>query len=144
MRGQRLGSIDTGETSRTLQAVAYFKVADGKRIKPGTRLLLTPATVTRERYGSVIAHVTSVSRFPVSTEGAAKVVGNTAVARTLTEGGYQIEVIAELDVDPKSPSGYKWDMSSGPAIELTSGTIASALGNIETRAPITFILPILQ
>ena len=79
-RGQRLGAIDRGEASRSLQAVAYFKVEDGKRIKPGTRILLTPATVTRERYGSAIAHVVSVSRFPVSTEGAAKVIGNATVA----------------------------------------------------------------
>ncbi|HEY2379667.1 MAG TPA: NHLP bacteriocin system secretion protein [Terriglobia bacterium] len=143
-RGQRLGAIDTGDTSRKLQAVAYFKVEDGKRIQPGTRLLLTPATVTRERYGSAVAHVTSVSRFPVSTEGAAKVVGNATVARTLTDGGYQIAVIAQLDVDPKNPSGYKWDLTSGPATELTSGTIAAALGTIETRAPITFIIPMLQ
>jgi HlyD family secretion protein len=88
--------------------------------------------------------VVSVSRFPVSTEGAAKVIGNATVARTLTDGGYQIEVVAQLDLDPKNPSGYKWDLSSGPAVELTSGTIASALGTIESKAPITFILPILQ
>lgn len=144
MRGQRLGSIDTGKESRTLQAVAYFKVQDGKRIKPGSTLLLTPATVTRERFGSAIAHVTTVSRFPVSTEGAAKIVGNATLARTLTQDGYQIEVLAELVADPGSPSGYKWDSSAGPEIELTSGTIASVLAKIETRAPITFILPILR
>jgi HlyD family secretion protein len=143
-RGQRLGAIDKGETSQNLQAVAYFKVEDGKRIKPGARILLTPATVTREQYGSAIAHVVSVSRFPVSTDGAAKVIGNATVAHTLTDGGYQIEVIAQLDADPKSPSGYKWDLSNGPAAVLTSGTVAAALGTIESRAPITFILPILK
>lgn len=143
-RGQRLGAIDTGETARTLQAVAYFKVEDGKRIIPGGRMLLTPATVTRERFGSAIAKVISVSRFPVSTEGAAKVLGNAALARTLTQGGHNIEVVAELEVDPENPSGYKWDLSNGPEIEMTSGTIASALAPIEIRAPITFILPILK
>jgi len=143
-RGQRLGAVDRGEKSRSLQAVAYFKVEDGKRIKPGTRILLTPATVTRERYGGVIAHVVSVSQFPVSTEGAAKIIGNATVAHTLTDGGYQIEVVAQLDLDSQNPSGYKWDLSSGPAVELTSGTVASALGTIETKAPITFVLPILK
>jgi HlyD family secretion protein len=143
-RGQRLGTIDTGKESRTLEAVAYFKVKDGKRLKPGMALFLTPATVMRERFGSVVARITSVSRFPVSPEGAAKVVGNSNLARTLTQDGHQIEVLAELLKDDATFSGYKWDLTSGPEIELTAGTIASALADIETRSPITFVIPILR
>lgn len=143
-RGQRLGTIDARRDSSVLEAVAYFKVEDGKRIKPGMKLYLTPATVERQRFGSVIARVTSVSRFAVSAEGAAKVVGNLSVARALTQDGRQIEVFAELLKDAETFSGYQWDLTDGPAIAVTSGTIASALATLEERAPVTFVIPILR
>jgi HlyD family secretion protein len=143
-RGQRLGTIDTGQESRLLEAVVYFKVQDGKRIKPGMTLQITPATVTRERFGGVVARVTSVSRFPISPEGAAKVVGNANLARTLTQDGHQIEVFADLLKDNTTFSGYQWDLTNGPEVALTAGTIASAWVDIETRSPLTFVIPILR
>ncbi len=143
-RGQRLGTIDTAKDSRTLRAVAYFKVKDGKRLKSGMTIRLTPATVSRERFGSVLARISAVSKFPVSPEGAAKVVGNANLARTLTKDGHQIEVFADLLKDSSTFSGYRWDLTNGPEAELTSGTIATALADLETRAPITFVVPILK
>ena len=143
-RGTRLGTIDARLEGAPLEAVAYFTVADGKQIEPGMTLRLTPATVERERFGSLIAKVASVSNYPVTAEGAAVVVGNASVAASLTKDGHQIEVFAELELDPDSPSGFRWDLSDGPALEVTSGTIATALVNLEDRPPLTFIVPILQ
>lgn len=143
-RGTRLGTIDAREEGAPLEAVAYFKVADGKQIEPGMTLRLTPATVERERFGSLIAKVASVSDYPVTAEGAAVVVGNESVAASLTEEGHQIEVFAELELEPDSPSGFLWDLSDGPELDVTSGTIATALVNIDERPPLTFIVPILR
>jgi HlyD family secretion protein len=143
-RGQRLGTINARGDASDLAAVAYFKVEDGKRIKPGMTLLLTPATVERQRFGSVIARVTSVSRFAVSPEGVARVVGNSSVAQSLTKDGHQIEVFAELLTDKSTVSGYQWDLTNGPAMDVTSGTVATALATLEQRAPITCVMPILR
>ncbi len=143
-KGLRLGTIDTREASEILEAVAYFKLAEGKKIKPGMKLRLTPATVQRERFGSIITRVRSVSNFPVSREAASKIVGNASVAEFLTKDGHQIEVFAELLRDNVSFTGYQWDLSDGPEIEVTSGTIASAIINIEEKPPLTFIIPILR
>lgn len=143
-RGQRLGTIDTRVDSDPLEAIVYFKLADGKRIKPGMRLRLTPATVEQERYGSLMAEVASVSSFPVTSEGVGNVVGNKAVAQSLTDGGHQIEVVAELLKDPTSATGYEWNLSNGPEIEITSGTIAKSLVNLEELPPISFVVPILR
>jgi HlyD family secretion protein len=144
-KGARLGTVDTRDESRDeMEAVAYFKVKDGKRMKPGMTLRLTPATVQRERYGSLIAVVTGVSDLPVSVDGAAAVVGNAAVARELTKDGHVIQVFAKLQKDTANASGYEWDISHGPQYQVSTGTIADALANIEERPPLTFIVPILR
>ena len=143
-KGFRLGTIDTTTDGAELEAVVYFKLDDGKKIQPGMRIRLNPATVQRERFGSVIAEVTEVSPYPVTASGAAKVVGNVSVAANLTRGNHQIEVFARLLKDEDAHSGYQWDRSNGPDLEITSGTVGSALVDIRTRPPITFVIPILR
>jgi len=143
-KGFRLGTIDTTTDSAELEAVVYFRLDDGKKIQPGMRIRLNPATVQRERFGSLIAEVTEVSPYPVTASGAATVVGNMSVAAGLTRGNHQIEVFARLLKDEDAYSGYQWDRSDGPNLEITSGTVGSALVNIRTRPPITFVIPILR
>jgi HlyD family secretion protein len=143
-RGQRLGMIDKRTEDAPLEALAYFKLKDGKRIRPGMRLRLTPSTIQQERYGSLLATVREVSSFPMTSEGVANVVGNSAVASTLTDDGRQIQVIAELIKDPNSASGYAWNLSNGPETKITAGTIATSLVNLEEIPPISFVIPILR
>ena len=143
-KGFRLGAIDTKSDFSQIEAVAYFKLDDGKKIQPGMRIRLNPATVQRERFGSLIAEVTEVSPYPVTTAGAATIVGNASVAASLTRGNHQIEVFARLLKDEDTYSGYQWDLSDGPDLEITSGTIGSALVDVRERPPITFVIPILR
>ena len=85
--GQRLGAIETEDPNGRLLAVAYFQVADGKKVEPGMDVRVTPATVERERYGSIIGKVVTVSAFPVTTDAVTNVVGNAEVAQSLANGG---------------------------------------------------------
>jgi NHLM bacteriocin system secretion protein len=142
--GQRLGSIETEDPKGKLLAVGYFQVSDGKKIEPGMDVRITPATVERERYGSIIGRVVTVSPFPVTTDAVTNVVGNAEVAQTLAAGGSKIEVFAELDVDPSSRTGYKWTSGNGPNIKVTAGTTGGVRATVEYRRPITFIIPILR
>ncbi len=141
-KGQRLGSIDARLPTSVLEAVAYFSLADGKKIRTGMKLRLLPAQVQQERFGRLLAKVTSVSNFPVTAEGVATIVGNSKIASELTKDGHQIEVFAELLTDNDTYSGYQWDQSDGPDLKIESGTLASALVNIKERAPFTFVIPV--
>ncbi|MEM7404039.1 MAG: NHLP bacteriocin system secretion protein [Pseudomonadota bacterium] len=144
-QGTRLGSIDTTEgSSKNIEAVAYFKVKDGKRIEPGMTLRLTPSSVQRERFGSLIATVTEVSDLPVTEDGATAVVGISETARDLTKDGHTIQVFAKLEKDAQTASGFQWDTTSGPEFAVNTGTTAVALANIEERPPLTFVVPILR
>ena len=64
-------------------------------------------------------------------------------AQVLAEGP-AIQVLATLNPDPETYSGYAWSSSSGPPLEFSSGTTLQARVVVEERAPITFLLPILR
>lgn len=147
--GDKIGAIqvtqpgDSRESS--LQAVAYFAVADGKRIQPGMRLSFTPATVKQVEFGGITGTVTHVSAFEVSQQSAANMLSSTALASQLTNNGKNtIEVIANLDEDPHSPSGFKWSASKGPTLKMTAGTTGQMQVTVERRAPISLVLPFLR
>jgi HlyD family secretion protein len=144
--GTRLASIDTENQAEKLVGVTYFPVQDGKKIQPGMKVQITPQTIKRERFGGIVGTVTDVSPFPITTEAAANVVGNPQIIAGLVPETQPvvIQISANLEPDSQTFSGYKWSSSSGPKLEISSGTTTSARVKVEDRAPITFVFPILR
>jgi len=143
--GLRLGSVQIASSKDPLMGVTYFAIKDGKQIQPGMKILITPDTQQRERFGGVVGTVAGVSALPITMEGAMSVVGNSDVVKTLVgTAGAAIEVNTKLETDSNTPSKLKWSSSRGPDSKITPGTTAIALVTVEERAPITFILPFLR
>jgi HlyD family secretion protein len=143
-QGTRIGTIDAQSPSAKLVEVAFLPVSQGKKIQKGMKVQITPSTVERERFGGILANVTSVSPFPVTKESAAKVVGNSDIVGSLVSTEPQIQVLAELKPDPSTFSGYKWSSSKGPDMKMSPGTTTSVRITVKEEAPITFVLPILK
>lgn len=144
--GTRLGSIGVEDQASKLIGVTYFTVGDGKKIKPGMTLQITPQTVKRERFGGIVGTVTNISSFPITKEAAASVVGNSEVVQGLASSKQDglIQVYGDLKLAPNTFSGYEWSSSKGPQLKMSFGTTTTARITIEQRAPITFLLPILR
>ena len=142
--GQRLGSMEAEDPDGKLVAVAYFEIADGKKIVPGMNVRVSPVTVERERYGNMVGTVASVSPFPVTTEAITNVVGNAEIAQTLAAGGIKIEVFCDLEVDTNSPTGYRWTSGAGPDTDVSAGTTGSVRATIEYLRPISLVIPIMR
>jgi HlyD family secretion protein len=144
--GTRLATIEAENPKSKLVGVTYFPVAEGKKIKAGMKIQITPQTVKRERFGGIVANVTNISRFPITKEAAASEVGNAEVVEGLISQQKDglIQVFSELEIDSNTPSGYKWSSSTGPKLTVSSGTTTVARVKVEERAPITFVLPILR
>lgn len=141
--GARIGSMAmTG--AGPLTSLTYFTVRDGKRLERGMRIQITPDTVERERYGGIHGKILSISPFPVTLEEAEAVVGNRGLAETLISGGRRIQVFAELIDDDSTHSGLSWTSARGPDMTFSAGTTTTARSAIESRRPITFVLPILR
>ena len=143
--GVSLGTLDTTESSSGLMSVNYFAVADGKKIQPGMKILITPDPVKRTRYGGIMGQIVGVSPFAVTFESATSVVGNPElVQKIIGQEGGKVEVIAQLIRESKNFSGYRWSSSEGPELEISSGTTTTVRVIVEERSPITFVLPILR
>lgn len=147
--GTRLASIETDNPKAKMVSVIYFDNKDGKQVKPGMTVQVTPSMVKRERYGGIVGKVTQVNPFPVTNEDIAAIVGNENIANSIAEnvsgnGGAPVQVFAELQVDPTTASGYQWSSSLGPPLEISSGTTAEVRVQIAQLAPISYVIPMLR
>lgn len=143
--GERVGAIELAEGAAgwtPLVHLAYFPVASGKRVEPGMRVQVTPTTVQRERFGSMVGVVKKVSSFPISAEAAASIIGNAELVKGLLPQGGVIEVEVELE-KAETPSGYRWT-SADPEVQLSAGTTTKTRVVVERRRPVSYLLPILR
>jgi multidrug resistance efflux pump len=143
--GVRLGAIETEDSEAKVTSIIYFPDKDGKLIKPGMTVQVTPSVVKRERYGGIIAKVTQISSLPVTTQDIAALVGNQEIAANIAgKGEAIIQVFAELQEDSSSTSGYKWSSSKGPSIKISSGTTTTVQVKVDEVAPIAYIIPLFR
>ena len=150
--GTSLGVIQKtveGDNQLKLTSVAYFADKDGKQIKPGMEVQVTPSIVKRERFGGIIGKVTEVSSFAVTSQNIGVVVGNKEIAQILSQalsqtGAVIIQVYAELETDPDTESGYKWSSSKGPPTRLSPATTTLIRVKIGSRAPISYVIPLFR
>jgi HlyD family secretion protein len=143
-RGGKLGTIEAQDSTNKLVGVAFLPVSEGKKIRKGMELQITPSTVKRERFGGIVATVTNVSEFPVTKESASNVVGGPEILQGIATKGPQIQVFAELQPDASTPSQFRWSSSKGPEAQITPGTTASVRVKVEEQSPISFVFPILR
>ncbi len=142
--GMRLASLAIENFDMPLVGLTYFSIKAGKQIAPGMTIRIAPDTVARERFGSLLGTVRSVSAFPVTKAGMARLIGHADVVDTLLAQGPSIEVAADLIPSASSKSQYQWSSSRGPALPITSGTTTAGHVVVEQRAPITYVLPFLR
>jgi HlyD family secretion protein len=142
--GVGIGTIAAQESSAKLVNVAFLPVSDGKKIKPGSQVQITPSTVKREEFGGIEAKVTSISAFPVTQQGAASLIGNPDILPAVMTQGPQLAVFTLLQPDSKTFSGYRWSSSKGPQLKMTPGTTTGVRITVEEKKPIEFVLPILK
>ena len=144
-KGTSLMKIElTGREIKNLEALLYFPAGEGKRIHLGMKAQLSPATVRQEEFGFILGMVTYVSDFPATRQSMVGALGNEELADQLSMGTAPIEVRADLIPDPRTISGFKWSSSSGPPVEIQSGTLCRGTVTISRQRPIDLVLPFLR
>jgi HlyD family secretion protein len=140
--GSRLVSLE--QTEGLVEAKVYIPPTEGKKVRPGMVVRISPSTVKAEEYGFIIGEVRSVSQFPVTPEALRRVLRNDALVDTFAKDSAPIEVVARLIPQKGTPSGYKWSSSQGPPTQIFSGTMCTASVVVETKKPISYVLPIFK
>ncbi|MFL9449657.1 NHLP bacteriocin system secretion protein [Tolypothrix bouteillei VB521301_2] len=143
--GTRIATIEVEDPNTKLSSLVYFADKDGKQIKPGMTVQVTPSVVKRDRFGGIIGVVTNVSPFPVTTQDIIAQVGNEDLARSLANSNAaRVQVQIQLEKDPSTISGYKWSSSKGPELQISSGTTAEVRVKIGEVAPISYVIPLFR
>jgi HlyD family secretion protein len=143
--GEPILSLDLeGRAVKDLEAVVYVPSVHGKRIKPGMTIQIAPSTVRQEEFGYMLGRVTYVSDFPATARGMERLLKNGKLVASLSGGDAPYEVRADLVVDPRTVSRYKWSSSGGPPVKIMSGTLASANIAVSTRRPIELVVPFVK
>jgi hypothetical protein len=133
--------VDEDKDEDDLMAVFYVPVASGKKLKAGMKAKISPSIVQEEEYGCILGRVVSVSEYPVSVKTAEQKLGNSKIAESYAGNDVCLEVLAELEVNKKTDSGYRWTTEGGPPLKLENGTVCSAFVIVDTQRPIEMVFP---
>jgi len=127
--------------SEELMAVLFVPASAGKRVQKGMVARVSPSTVKREEYGSILGRVAWAAEFPSTERGMTRLLGNEALVQRLMEEGPPIQVNVALERDPSTLTGYRWTSSGGPGVTISSGTLAAGSVIVRRERPIDLIIP---
>jgi HlyD family secretion protein len=122
----------------------YVPPAQGKRIEPGMPVYIELGGMQKEQWGTLVGHVRSVSDFPATREGMQAVLQNDGLVSRFSKEGSPFAVVVELDHDTATVSGYRWSGGTGALASLSAGTTGTAKVTIDSRKPISFLLPFVR
>ncbi len=141
--GQPVLSIKTG-SNEEVELLMYIPPTDGKKVRAGMDVLVSPATTQPETHGFVKGVVENVSEFPVSTSGIVTVLQNQELAQTFSQSGPPYASRVMLVSDPTTTSGFAWTTTMGADEPLISGTLASVDIKVGSERPIAMVIPLLK
>lgn len=166
--GQKLGSIALPSPKGERLAIVLFTSADASRLRLGDEVRLNPQLLSRDsfgsaeqRYGLVPGRLISLSRDSVEAADVAAQVGSqeeaanlmaSARQRSFGEGGDLTSqlpgragaplVLAVVRLEAAAtPTGLAWSLGRGPDRPLPDRTPAEVEAEVETRAPLSYLLP---
>ena len=103
-------------------------------------VLVAPDGYSPSSYGYLKAHVVQVGDYAVTQERLFSILQNRELRAQVNRLGPVVEVLAKLDVDPSTPSGYAWTTSHGPPDPLLPGTAGTAQIVVNEVHPISYVL----
>lgn len=129
--GQALMSLE--QPGRSLEAILYLAPIDGKKVRPGMQVQVSPAPVKPEEYGRMLGRVTTVGDFPATAAAMKRVLGSDELVKSMSQNGAPIEIHVELLRSPSTTSGYQWTSTVGSALtfgwpSMIGGVVLSAVG----------------
>lgn len=131
--------IRSSDTSDELIGLIYFSSDEIDRIQAGMPILLMPDAQFGEA-GGLLGQVKTIGQPAITTLEAARQAEASDPASLQQQ---TIEVLAELQPDSSTLSGYRWSTPSSD-IKLSPGTRTIARITLKEKAPIAFVFPFLE
>lgn len=144
-RGTDILTIESsGLDVNELEAYVYLPAADGKKVRSGMKVEISPSTAKREEFGYLPAFVTAVASYPSTQQGLMRVFGNDKLVQQLSGTQAPIQIMAALKPAAANVSHYEWSTRSGPPFALQSNTACSAAITLAEQRPVALVIPFLK
>lgn len=127
---------NAGDTG--IKGVLYVSALQGKKIKEGMTIQVTPSGFEKEDDGELLGIVRSVSRYPVSAEAIRFKLGNDVLTQAVLTK-YENSVVAvdfDLIKDEGNASGYLWTVKRDNQKAPTSGSMVEGFVVTGRKPPI--------
>lgn len=132
-----------GASGSGLEAIVLVPTEAGKRVRPGDRTLVAPASLPEGSRERLVAKVISVSDVPVSLVTLRNLLGNDQLASEAARSGPPFALRVRLDPSPDG-SGYAWTTAKAPGFLLTPGTPLRASVTVEHVPLLALAVPALK
>jgi multidrug efflux pump subunit AcrA (membrane-fusion protein) len=148
--GTTLFSLDRRDRRQEIVSLVYFPSQDGKRLRPGQEVRITPTTTRAQRHGGIRGKILRLRTLPVSREALRQRLGLDSLVQTVQPPGSNngneplIEAVTSLKRDPRTRSGFDWGGGPGPDLILSPGTGTEVSVLVEQRQPISYVIPLLR
>ena len=129
----------------TLPFYSFVPVSMGEKIKKGMKAHISLLAVDAQKYGQIKGEVLRVLPYAASLS-AQQLAGipSRVIREYLSANPTSILVVIQPIRDPSTPTGYKWTTAKGPPMEeIPPGAIGTARIILQSKRPITYVLPIL-
>lgn len=144
-KGDRLITLESVQASnKDLEALLFISPMDGKKVKPGMVVHISPTTVQQEEYGFMYGKVADVSKFPATKKNMMHILKNEALVADFSKQGDPFQIDVSLTPDPGTESGFRWSSPKGPPVRISSGTVCSSKITVEEQPPINLVIPMLK
>lgn len=144
--------VAAGEAVCTLQSVAgetirlnaLIPATQGKKVKEGQTVHVSPADTEPHRIGYMVGVVEEVGHYPASMDQLVNWYKNQDLAQMLKGDEAAVTVRVELVPDPTNPTGFKWTGKAPDEVVMGPGRLCTIQVIVEERAPISYVLPYIR
>jgi HlyD family secretion protein len=120
------------------QAALFVLLAKEKSVRPGMKVLMTPAGFSPQQYGYLLGTVRSAGQYPLTSQTMAEILKNDALEAVFKQDGPTILVTVELQRNAAA-TGHAW--TGRRDLSISSGTLVQANIVVDEKRPIELLLP---
>jgi NHLM bacteriocin system secretion protein len=133
-----------GSRPEDLEAVLFVPLSAGKRVSPGDRVLIAPASLPQAEHDRLLGRVASVSGTVSTRDALRSTLGSDQLAELAAREGPVFRLVIELQKRDGDPTRLAWTSGSGPNLALSRGTPVSAQITTEHSSLLSLALPALR
>ncbi len=128
-------------TDTNLYVDLFIPFSDLEKADVYMKAVIAPFNVDENVYGKIEATITEISDYPATKEYILYLLGDIGVVSAFGSQGPVYYSRAILTTDSSTASGLKWTSEKGPPYRINAGMICTADIIVDSRAPISFIVP---